>query len=128
MDVKSVATKITSFDQFKSREKPQEVKQVKSATEALQDQLKEQKEKLEQKEVSEITKVDLEKSAEGMNKFLELNFTSLKFQVHEDLDRLFVEIVDKNTQEVVREIPPKEFLDMVASMLDFVGLLVDKKI
>nr|WP_311284931.1 flagellar protein FlaG [Rossellomorea marisflavi] len=36
-------------------------------------------------------------------------------------------IVDDLTQEVVKEIPAKKFLDMHADMAEFMGLLVDKK-
>ncbi|MCD8503288.1 MAG: flagellar protein FlaG [Bacillaceae bacterium] len=76
----------------------------------------------------QITKKDLEQNIDGVNNFLETNQTSLKFQVHEDLDRLYVAVVDQQTKEVVREIPPKEFLDMISSMLDHVGLIVDKRV
>lgn len=71
---------------------------------------------------------ELQEQAEGMNKMLEASYTDLKFNVHEDLDRIYVQVLERETEEVVREIPPEKFLDMVASMLEQVGILVDKKV
>ncbi|SDH64436.1 flagellar protein FlaG [Alteribacillus bidgolensis] len=71
---------------------------------------------------------ELQEQADGMNKMLEASYTDLKFNVHEDLDRIYVQVLERETEEVVREIPPEKFLDMVASMLEQVGILVDEKV
>ncbi|WP_312889042.1 flagellar protein FlaG [Desertibacillus haloalkaliphilus] len=91
-----------------------------STTESIQRQSEKGSEK--------VSRADLEEQIEGMNQMLDLNFTSLKFNVHEDLDRLFVQVVNRDTDEVIREVPPEQFLDMVASMLEHVGLLIDERI
>lgn len=105
---------------------------LKKSTEDIQERVKEKvkesEKQMNEKKVEDVSKKDLEKDIEGVNKFLEQHVTSLKFQVHEDLNRLFVEVVDQKTKEVVRQIPPKEFLDMVSAMLEHVGLIVDKKV
>ncbi|WNF36574.1 flagellar protein FlaG [Bacillaceae bacterium IKA-2] len=125
MEVKSLSGS-NSFDITKMKDK-----EVKTATEAIQDSVKEtlkdKQQQTEEKKTKEISKADLDTNIDSVNKFLELNLTSLKFQVHENLNRVFVEVVDKKTKEVVRQIPPREFLDMVSSMLEHVGLIVDKK-
>lgn len=122
MEVKPVSL-TNSFERFNPKEQ-----EVKSVTDVVQEKMKEKQTQLAETKTTEVTREDLESSIKGVNSFLEVNFTSLKFQVHEDLNRLFVEVVDRNTQEVVREIPPKEFLDMISSMLDHVGLIIDKRI
>ncbi|QVY61210.1 flagellar protein FlaG [Cytobacillus gottheilii] len=76
----------------------------------------------------EVTKNYLEEKINDTNNFLEPNFTSVKFKLHEDLNRYYVEVIDSDSKEVVREIPAKEFLDMIAKMTDFLGVLIDKKI
>lgn len=123
MDVKSVATQGFFDHQF-----PKKDPDGKVAVDSINDQIKSRQETLQEKQPQEITVRDLEKGIDSINKFLENNFTSLNFQVHEELDRLFVEVVDSETKEVVREIPPKQFLDMISSMLEYVGLIVDKKV
>ncbi|WP_026672361.1 flagellar protein FlaG [Alkalihalobacterium bogoriense] len=70
----------------------------------------------------------IEAQVDGLNKMLEPHSVGLKFNVHEKLDRLYVQVVDRNTDDVIREIPPEKFLDMVSSMLEHAGLLVDKKV
>lgn len=77
---------------------------------------------------SRVKLAELEDKVDGLNRMMEPNYTNLKFNVHETLDRIYVQVLDKNTEEIIREIPPEKFLDMVASMLEFVGLLVDERI
>ncbi|MCM2675693.1 flagellar protein FlaG [Alkalicoccobacillus plakortidis] len=71
---------------------------------------------------------DVENQIESMNDLLSTTPTSIKFNMHKDLDRIYVQVVDLQTKEVVKEIPPEEFLDMVASMLKNAGLIVDERV
>jgi flagellar protein FlaG len=74
------------------------------------------------------SKEAMERVIDGMNEVLQPAKTHLKFELHEKLNEYYVTIVDNNTNEVVREIPSKKWLDIYAAMTDFVGLIVDKKI
>ena len=69
-----------------------------------------------------------EKMTESLNKFLETTSTKLRYEYHEKLNKYYVTLVDKQTDEVVQEIPNKKLMDMHAAMLDFVGVLIDRKI
>jgi flagellar protein FlaG len=82
----------------------------------------------EKKETQEVSKEQLEEIVKGMNEFLQPSQTSLKFELHDELKEYYVQIIDERTKEVVREIPPKKLLDMYATMMQFVGLIVDKQI
>ncbi|WP_062237779.1 flagellar protein FlaG [Fictibacillus sp. FJAT-27399] len=70
----------------------------------------------------------LKELVKGINDLLIPAHTSSKFVLHEKLNDYYVQIIDDKTQEVIKELPSKKFLDMYASMLDFVGLFIDKKI
>jgi flagellar protein FlaG len=74
------------------------------------------------------TREELEKVIGAMNELLKPSNTSSKFVLHEKLNDYYVQIVDEITQEVIKEIPNKKFLDMYAEMIDFMGIFVDKKI
>jgi len=76
----------------------------------------------------DFDKSDFEQVIETMNQFLEPTHTNLKFELHEELERYYVTVVDSDTKQVVREIPPKKLLDAYAKMAEFMGLLVDEKI
>ena|SRR4051794_36718095 len=76
----------------------------------------------------EVKKEKMEEVVKGMNDFLQPINTSIKFVLHEKLNDYYVTVVDDVTDEVIKEIPSKKLLDTYASMMEFVGLLVDKKI
>lgn len=71
---------------------------------------------------------DLTSQIDAMNKLVEMKFTSIQFEQHDKLDRTIVRVIDRETEEVIKEIPPKEFLDMISSILEFAGIIIDEKI
>ncbi len=52
----------------------------------------------------------------------------LKFRVSEEMERVIVTIIDRNTGEVLKEIPPKEIQQLHKHIQEAMGLLFDKKI
>lgn len=75
----------------------------------------------------EIKEKDLKNAIDKLNKFLEDNKTHAEYEVHDKLNDVMIKIIDDNTGKVIQEIPPKKILDMVAKMLEMVGVLFDKK-
>lgn len=75
-----------------------------------------------------IPKEVITDKVDSMNKFLESTTTNVKFQFHEEMNVHYVQVVNSLTEEILREIPNKKFLDMYASMVDFAGLMVDEKL
>ena len=69
---------------------------------------------------------ELIKAVENMNSTVDLLNRDIKFQIHERTQRVIIEVIDRKTDEVIREIPPEAFLDMVANVKETMGLLVDK--
>lgn len=76
----------------------------------------------------QITRDDVEKSIEDMNKALSMLNRSLKFVVHEDTGKLMVQVIDKESGKVIKEIPPQILLDIEARIEKFLGILFDKKV
>ncbi|MGG2109452.1 flagellar protein FlaG [Lysinibacillus pakistanensis] len=79
-------------------------------------------------EEQEVTKEKLQKAVDVVNEFLEINHSSSKFVYHDGLERYYVTIVNRDTDEVVKEIPPKKLLDAFYEMQKMVGMIVDEKI
>lgn len=77
---------------------------------------------------SEETKELVQEAVQTMNDILEANNNTSKFVYHEGLDRYYVSVVDRNTEEVVKEIPPRKLLDAFYEMQKMVGMIVDEKI
>nr|WP_289037040.1 flagellar protein FlaG [uncultured Allobacillus sp.] len=87
--------------------------------------------KVKQPEHPDMQQTRKEEAAElvkGLNDFIEPMHTSIKFELHDKLDRYYVSVIDKNTDEVIKEIPPKKMLDMYAAMAEFMGFIVDEKV
>ena len=77
---------------------------------------------------SEDTKVKVQEVVGKMNEMLEVNNNTSKFLYHEGLDRYYVTVVDRETDEIVKEIPPKKLLDAFYEMQKMLGMIVDEKI
>lgn len=75
----------------------------------------------------DLKEKDLKNAVDKLNKFLEDNKTHAEYEVHDKFKDIMIKIVDDNTGKVIQEIPPKKILDMVAKMLEIVGVLFDKK-
>ena len=52
---------------------------------------------------------------------------AIKFQIHDETEKLVVEIVDRETGNVIKQIPPEEMLRIAESVQEFLGLVVDEK-
>lgn len=79
----------------------------------------------------ELTESISEKMLTGIvkeaNKALVAAQRELEFSVHEKTKDIIVRVIDTETKEVIREIPPEKILDLVASILEMAGLLVDER-
>ena len=75
----------------------------------------------------QVSKDDLVSMSKMMSQFLSMSNPDLKFDVHEDTNRLMVNLVDGKANKVLKTFPSREFLDMVARIKDYVGMIVDKK-
>lgn len=51
----------------------------------------------------------------------------MKFVFHEGLDTYYAQLINTETEEVIREIPSKKVLDVFYEMQKLVGMIVDKK-
>ncbi|MFT9819918.1 flagellar protein FlaG [Lysinibacillus sp. NPDC056185] len=79
-------------------------------------------------ETSEFPIDELKQAVNTVNEFLEVDHRRSKFVLHEGLDKYFIQLVDSQTEEVIKEIPPKELLDAFYEMQKQVGMIVDEKI
>jgi len=81
-----------------------------------------------QEEEQVISSEKLQQAVDTVNEFLQVNHSASKFVLHEGLERYFVQVVDVETEEVVKEIPPRKLLDAFYEMQKLLGMIVDEKI
>lgn len=74
---------------------------------------------------SQVLNEQLKKAVEKMNQTL--SHSEAIFGIHEGTKRLTIKIVDKDTKEIIKEVPPEKTLDMIAKVWELAGILVDEK-
>lgn len=67
----------------------------------------------------------IRKAVEALNK--KMANSEAVFGIHEDTNRVTIKIVDKNTKEVLKELPPEKTLDMIAKVWEMAGILIDER-
>lgn len=67
----------------------------------------------------------IRKAVEKLNK--NMNQSEAIFGIHEETNRITIKIVDKQTKELIKELPPEKTLDMISKVWEMAGILVDEK-
>lgn len=73
----------------------------------------------------QATNEKIKKAVENLNK--NLSNSEAIFGIHDATNRVTIKIVDKETKEVLKEIPPEKTLDMIAKAWELAGILVDER-
>lgn len=86
---------------------------------------------LKEKEKYEILSVSEEalvKAIDKANHAVEGSPSEFRYKVHPKSGEIIVQVLNKETKEVVREIPPEKFIDLVEKLQELtVGALIDEK-
>ena len=73
-----------------------------------------------------ITEAMLERAFSDANSVLVGSSFRLAYTTHEDTGRIMVTVLERESDEVLREIPSESRLDIYARVTEFVGLLFDQ--
>ena len=74
--------------------------------------------KLDEKSVSQMTK--------ELNKLMSSINCDLEFQYHKEVNVMSVKMVDKNTQEVIKEYPPEDMIKGMIKAREWIGAFLDR--
>lgn len=61
------------------------------------------------------------------NQKMKVANTRCEFEYHEKTKRVSIKVIDRATDEIVREIPPEDAIQMVEKMWELAGLIVDER-
>ncbi len=73
----------------------------------------------------EVSPEKVKSAVEDLNK--QIRSTRCSFKYHEETNRISITVIDKDTDEVIKEIPPEKTLDMIAKAWELAGLMVDER-
>lgn len=74
----------------------------------------------------QLSNEQLRRAVEQLNKNM-VTHSEAVFGIHEGTNRVTIKIVDKDTKEVLKELPPEKTLDMIAKVWEMAGILVDER-
>ncbi|MDQ0285605.1 flagellar protein FlaG [Desulfofundulus luciae] len=69
---------------------------------------------------------EVREAVNRINETMKLYRTELRFVLHEESGEIMVKVINSETQEVIREIPPEWALKIVASVKRMLGLILDR--
>lgn len=113
-----------------AKERPQVQREIKPPkTEISTDFIQEPFKDLSQKLKSELSMdekywIDV---VERANKAIVGATCSFEYSIHERTKEIMVKVIDRDTKEIIRELPPEKILDMVATMWEMAGIIVDER-
>lgn len=73
----------------------------------------------------EYWRENFDKLLEKLNMIMRVSRVEFRREVHTDTGQIMVSILDCDTGEMLRQIPPERVLDMIAEMMKYLGLKVD---
>ena len=105
---------------FRAQEQPENVSEEVEAAK--------QREEAPQETRKENEEISQELLDELSNDIESLHSVGLNFSKHNSTGRTMVKVMNRDTDELIREIPAEKVLDMAAKIEEMVGLIFDQKV
>ncbi len=90
---------------------------------ARQEKLQETEKNLSAEKMKELVR----ETTDSLNEMSSLLKYGIRFAYDDKVSEMLVNVIEKDTNRVIRQIPSKEILAMRAKMAEMVGLLVDQE-
>jgi flagellar protein FlaG len=78
-------------------------------------------------EVSTRQRKELQRGIDGLNSLAQSANRSIRFEVFEGLGHIVAKVVNSETGEVIKTVPPTEMLKTMKSIDEAIGVLLDEK-
>lgn len=73
------------------------------------------------------SKSTIDSTISETNSKIKMSNTQLKYHIDEETQRISIKIIDKDTDKVIREVPPEETLEAIKKIWEIAGIIVDEK-
>ena len=74
----------------------------------------------------EVSRDEINDIVKRLNKTFDNENERITFSYHEKTNRIIIKVLDSKTNEVLREIPPKDILKLVENIQQYLGILYDE--
>lgn len=92
-----------------------------------EENLKGKKEKAGDIEEKDPSKNSMDAAMSDLNRKLAMKNTRCEYRYDEDTNRVAIKVIDKDTDEVIKEIPPEETLESIKKIWEIAGIIIDEK-
>ena len=72
--------------------------------------------------------LDMRETLAQLEKLITKFNRRFQFTLDERINRIIVKVIDRETDKVIKEIPPREIQHLLAGLQEMVGMLVDEEI
>lgn len=69
---------------------------------------------------------DMSQMMKELNELMDRINCNLQFKYHKEVNLFSVKMIDKNTNEVIKEMPPEEMIENMIQAKDWIGNFIDK--
>jgi len=88
---------------------------------AVKQQAESHPEKEKRSQVARSTAADIQRLSHAFNK-------KLQFEVDQSSNQVIVKVIDKETDKVIKELPPEELQRLHSNLKEIIGLLFDEMV
>ena len=88
----------------------------------------EQKEKEGRLQPGTISESSVSNMTDVLNELMDKTNVNIEFKYNKDVDMLNVKMIDKETNEVIKEFPPEEMIENMIKAKDWLGAFIDRAI
>jgi Uncharacterized flagellar protein FlaG len=115
-----------SFEYVDVKLNQQQVQPMDAALRKLQREVDQQVQ--DTKEKSDVKPEELQKLIEEVKRKFDMLSKYLKIDIDQELDIPVVKIMEKDTNKVIRQIPPEYLLELMKRIDQLLGLLMERKV
>lgn len=74
-----------------------------------------------------VSEKEVSKAVDKLNKLFEDKATHVQYEVYGQSHNISIKIIDDKTDQVIKEIPSKKFIEMMDELCNLAGIMVDEK-
>lgn len=71
---------------------------------------------------------ELENIVREINQFIQIFNTKIAFEFDKEVEKIILKIIDSQTNEVIRQIPPEELLRVSKRISELLGLIINARV
>ena len=74
----------------------------------------------------QLSEDEMNEMMQELNELMDRINCNLQFKYHKEVNLFSVKMIDKSTNEVIKEMPPEEMIDSMIKAKDWLGAFIDK--